>query len=136
MQTTADTTRKRSVFYTAITEQMYDELITLQKNTHFQTLNKLCGHILAGKKLVVQYIDGPPDTLLPGITTSCRELQQKCSAINQLTGKIFGETDPEVLMTDARAARRLFQEINDLMDPLQTKITEISKRWLPCEEPG
>lgn len=135
MQSKEHKKKKRSVFWTAITEQMYDELITLQKNTHFQTLNKLCGHILAGKKLVVQYIDGPPDALLPGITASCKELQQKCSAINRLTGKIFGETDPEVLMTDAGAARRLFQEINDLMDPLQTKITEIAGRWLPCEVP-
>lgn len=135
MQKKANKRRKPYAFYTYLTQQMFDELIWLQKGTHFQKLSDLYRHILLGKKVVAQYINGPPDTLLFDITVSFKELKQKCSAIKQLTGKTFGENDPEALMADAVEARRIYKEVNDLLGPMHTQITEISRRWLPDEEP-
>lgn len=127
-------TMKPYKFDTTLTQQMYDELITLQKGTHFRSLSALCRHILAAKKVVAEYIKNPSDSLFAEITAAYKALQQKCSALNQLTAKIFVEGDPSLLMTHAREARRIFQEVNDLLDPIQAQVTEISKRWLPDEE--
>lgn len=118
-----------------VTQQMYDELITLMEGTHFQSLNELCRHIISGKRVCANFIVGPPDKLLADLTTTYKELQQKCSEIDRISKIVYGEDSPEVLITSAGQARQTLSGVIELLESVQTQVTSISKRWIPGEEP-
>lgn len=131
MQKNEDQNKSAKLLFVIISQETYDELVALLEGTHFQSLNELCRHIIEGKRIVAQFIDGPPDELLVALRTSYKDLQQKCAAIDQHTKMIYGATCPIALMTQAREISRIYQEVTELLDPIQSMVIKISKRWIP-----
>ncbi len=110
-----------------VTEQFYNKLEGLRKNSNCQTLGEFARQILLQEKINWYHKDATTDAVTVELTGIRKELKSIGTNINQVTRYFNGTTIPNQKIFEALKILDEYKKVSDKMDKLLTVLDGLIK---------